>query len=179
MVYAYKQRNVGLDAGELSLRLLMHLLPKELQAQVDYRFDADFDWKDELNEFILSAQKREFGPSTGSLVKAAEARNIPWMRLNENSLVQFGHGKYQQRIQATITSQTKHIAVEISCDKEDTHNLLHKLGLPVPQQRMIYSDRAAIRAARSIGYPVVLKPLNANHGRGVSLAGFCQNSERT
>jgi cyanophycin synthetase len=169
MVYAYKQRNVGLDAGQLALRLLMHLLPNELKDQTEYRFDADFEWKDELNEFILSAQKREFGPSTGSLVKAAEERNIPWMRLNENSLVQFGHGKYQQRIQATITSQTKHIAVEISCDKEDTHNLLHKLGLPVPQQRMVYSDSAAIRAARSVGFPVVLKPLNANHGRGVSI----------
>jgi cyanophycin synthetase len=169
MVFAYKQRDVGLDAGQLSLRLLMHLLPAELQQQIDYDFDTDFDWADELNEYVLSAQKREFGPSTGSLVKAAEQRNIPWMRLNDYSLVQFGHGKYQQRIQATITSQTKHIAVEISCDKEDTHNLLHKLGLPVPQQRMIYSERAAVRAARSIGFPVVLKPLNANHGRGVSI----------
>ncbi|MDO7585213.1 MAG: cyanophycin synthetase, partial [Oceanospirillaceae bacterium] len=169
MVYAYKQRNVGLDAGELALRLLMHLLPQQLQAQVDYHFDDEFEWKEELNEFILRAQKQEFGPSTGSLVKAAEDRNIPWMRLNDYSLVQFGHGKYQQRIQATITSQTKHIAVEISCDKEDTHNLLHKLGLPVPQQRMIYSDRSAVRAARSVGYPVVLKPLNGNHGRGVSI----------
>ena len=169
MVFAYKQRDVGLDAGQLSLRLLMHLLPTELQQKIDYDFDADFDWADELNEYVLSAQKREFGPSTGSLVKAAEQRNIPWMRLNDYSLVQFGHGKYQQRIQATITSQTKHIAVEISCDKEDTHNLLHKLGLPVPQQRMIYSERAAVRAARSVGFPVVLKPLNANHGRGVSI----------
>ena len=59
--------------------------------------------------------------------------------------------------------------VEISCDKEDTHNLLNDLGLPVPQQRMIYNPRAAVRAARRIGYPVVVKPLNANHGRGVSI----------
>ncbi|MEL0034791.1 MAG: acetate--CoA ligase family protein, partial [Gammaproteobacteria bacterium] len=80
-----------------------------------------------------------------------------------------GHGKYQQRIQATITSQTKHIGVEISCDKEDTHNLLHDLGLPVPKQLMVYSERQAQRAARRIGYPVVIKPLNANHGRGVSI----------
>ena len=84
-------------------------------------------------------------------------------------LVQFGHGKHQQRIQATITSQTNHIAVEISCDKEDTHNLLNDLGLPVPQQYMVYGPREAIRGARRIGYPVVVKPLNANHGRGVSI----------
>ncbi|MDH3359513.1 MAG: cyanophycin synthetase, partial [Desulfobulbaceae bacterium] len=99
----------------------------------------------------------------------AEERNIPWLRLNQYSLVQFGHGKYQQRIQATITSQTNHIAVEISCDKEDTHHLLNDLGLPVPQQRMVYSEQQAIKAAERIGYPVVLKPLNANHGRGVSI----------
>jgi cyanophycin synthetase len=108
-------------------------------------------------------------PRPDHSVKAAEERDIPWIRLNDYSLVQFGHGKYQQRIQATITSETRHIAVEISCDKEDTHNLLNDLGLPVPQQRMVYNKRAAVRAARHIGYPVVVKPLDANHGRGVSI----------
>ena len=169
MVYAYKQRNVGLEAGQLALRLLMHLLPDNLHEQTDYDFDPEFEWESELKEFVLHSQKREFGPSTGSLVKAAEERDIPWLRLNEYSLVQFGHGKFQQRIQATITSETRHIAVEISCDKEDTHNLLNDLGLPVPQQRLVYSVREAIRAARRIGHPVVIKPLNANHGRGVSI----------
>ena len=169
MVYAYGQRDVGLDAGKLALRLLMHLLPENVRALTDYNYDPEFEWEEELKDFVLSAQRREFGPSTGSLIKAAEERDIPWLRLNNYSLVQFGHGKYQQRIQATITSETRHIAVEISCDKEDTHNLLNDLGLPVPKQRMIYNPRAAVRAARHIGYPVVLKPLNANHGRGVSI----------
>ncbi|MFP6730619.1 MAG: cyanophycin synthetase [Alphaproteobacteria bacterium] len=169
MVYAYGHRTVGLEAGQLALRLLSHLLPDHLREQVDYEFDPQFDWESELKEFVLRAQKRDFGPSTGSLVKAAEERDIPWLRLNDYSLVQFGHGLYQQRIQATITSETRHIAVEISCDKEDTHNLLNDLGLPVPQQRMVYSAREAIRSARRIGYPVVVKPLNANHGRGVSI----------
>lgn len=169
LVYAYRQKDVGIDAGKLALRLLMHLLPDELKAKVDYRFDAEFDWAEELKSYVLQAQRREFGPSTGSLVKAAEERNIPWLRLNQYSLVQFGHGKYQQRIQATITSKTSHIAVEISCDKEDTHNLLNDLGLPVPQQRMIYNVRDAVRAANRVGYPVVIKPLNANHGRGVTI----------
>ena len=169
MVYAYGQRDVGLDAGRLALRLLMHLLPKGLQENVEYKFDPEFEWESELRDYVLQAQRREFGPSTGSLVKAAEERDIPWLRLNQYSLVQFGHGKYQQRIQATITSQTRHIAVEISCDKEDTHNLLNDLGLPVPQQRMVYNVKAAMRAAHQIGYPVVVKPLDANHGRGVSI----------
>jgi len=169
MVYAYRQRDVGLAAGELALRLLMHLLPQSLQDQVDYPFDPAFDWQDELRSFVLHAQRKEFGPSTGSLVAAAQDRDIPWIRLNESSLVQFGHGKYQRRIQATITSETKHIAVEISCDKEDTHNLLSDLGLPVPQQRIVYSAEEAVRAAHVIGLPVVVKPLDANHGRGVSI----------
>ena len=169
MVYAYGQRDVGLSAGKLAMNLLMHLLPAEVKSQLDYSFEDDFDWDDELKSFVLSAQRREFGPSTGSLVAAAEERDIPWIRLNDYSLVQFGHGKYQQRIQATITSKTSHIAVEVSCDKEDTHNLMNDLGLPVPQQAMVYSVREAIRAARRIGHPVVLKPLDANHGRGVSI----------
>ncbi len=169
LVYEYKQRDVGLDAGRLAIKLLMHLLPAPLKTQVEYEFDAEFDFPAELKNFVLSAQRKEFGPSTGSLVKAAEERDIPWIRLNNASLVQFGHGKYQQRIQATITSQTKHIAVEISCDKEDTHNMLNDLGLPVPQQRVVYSPGEAVRAAKRIGLPVVVKPLDGNHGRGVSI----------
>jgi cyanophycin synthetase len=188
MVYEYRQRDVGLDAGKLAMRLLMHLLPQSLKDQVDYDFDPDFNWDEELRSFVLRAQRKEFGPSTGSLVKAAQERDIPWIRLNSGSLVQFGHGKYQKRIQATITSETKHISVEISCDKEDTHNLLNDLGLPVPQQRMVYSAREAVRAAARIGHPVVVKPLDANHGRGVSInlnsdeeveAGFAEAKEHS
>ena len=169
MVYAYHQRDVGLAAGELAMRMLMHFLPQALKDQVTYNFDPEFHWEDELRSFVLQAQRKEFGPSTGSLVKAAEERDIPWIRLNGHSLVQFGHGKYQKRIQATITSETKHIAVEISCDKEDTHNLLNDLGLPVPHQRIVYNAKEAMRAATNIGHPVVVKPLDANHGRGVSI----------
>ncbi|MFT5276476.1 MAG: cyanophycin synthetase [Glaciecola sp.] len=169
VVYQYQQRDVGLEAGTLGLKLLTHLMPAEVQKAIGADIEDDFDFTQELTDFIKMAQRKEFGPSTGSLVAAAEERDIPWLRLNNYSLVQFGHGKYQQRIQATITSETKHIAVEISCDKEDTHNLLNDLGLPVPQQMMVYSERQAVRAAKRIGFPVVLKPLNANHGRGVSI----------
>jgi cyanophycin synthetase len=169
MVFQYKQKDVGLEAAELARKLLISLMPANIQVELQFRIEDDFDFQQELADFIRFAQRKEFGPSTQSLVDAAEERDIPWLRLNEYSLVQFGHGKYQKRIQATITSETKHIAVEISCDKEDTHNLLNDLGLPVPQQRMAYSEAQAIRMAKQIGYPVVLKPLNANHGRGVSI----------
>ncbi|OUR82344.1 cyanophycin synthetase [Colwellia psychrerythraea] len=169
MVFQYKQRDVGLEAAMLARNLLISLMPATIQVELQTKIEDDFDFQQELADFIRFAQRKEFGPSTQSLVDAAQERDIPWLRLNEYSLVQFGHGKYQKRIQATITSETKHIAVEISCDKEDTHNLLNDLGLPVPQQRMVYSDTQAVRMAKRIGYPVVLKPLNANHGRGVSI----------
>ena len=169
MVYEYTQRDVGLEAGVLGRNLLISLMPTEVREQLHTKVEEDFNFTEELDAFIRFAQRKAFGPSTGSLVAAAEERGIPWLRLNQYSLVQFGHGKYQQRIQATITSQTNHIAVEISCDKEDTHNLLSDLGLPVPKQRMIYNENQAVRAAHRIGYPVVVKPLDANHGRGVSI----------
>jgi len=169
MVFEYQQKDVGLEAARLSRQLLLSLLPDVLKAELADEIDSDFNFEEESEDFVRFAQRKEFGPSTASLVAAAEERDIPSLRLNKYSLVQFGHGRYQQRIQATITSKTQHIAVEISCDKEDTHNLLRDLGLPVPEQRLVYSEREAMRVARRIGYPVVLKPLDANHGRGVSI----------
>ncbi len=169
MIFEYKQREVGLEAARIARQLLMSLLPERIRDELESEIDDDFVFEDERDDFIRFAQRKELGPSTASLVKAAAEREVPFLRLNKYSLVQFGHGRLQQRIQATITSKTPHIAVEISCDKEDTHNLLRDLGLPVPQQRLVYSDREAVRAARTIGYPVVLKPLDANHGRGVSI----------
>jgi cyanophycin synthetase len=169
MVFQYKQKDVGLEASRLGLQLLKQLLPEEVNQTLTEPAEADFNFEEEKTAFIRFAQRKEFGPSTQSLVNAADERDIPWLRLNQYSLVQFGHGKYQKRIQATITSETRHIAVEISCDKEDTHKLLNDLGLPVPQQEVVYSARQAIQMANRIGFPVVVKPLNANHGRGVSI----------
>jgi cyanophycin synthetase len=169
MVFQYMQKDVGLEAARIARQLLLSLLPAPLREACADEFEKGFDFAAERDEFIRFAQRKELGPSTASLVKAAEEREIPWLRLNKYSLVQFGHGKYQQRIQATITSKTPHIGVEISCDKEDTHNLLRDLGLPVPQQKLVTTERDAVRAAHRIGFPVVLKPLDANHGRGVSI----------
>ncbi|MEM6327231.1 MAG: cyanophycin synthetase [Bacteroidota bacterium] len=168
MVYEYHQREVGLEAGALARRLILQLLPEVVQAEIDEEKE-EWDWEEERDNFIRFAQRREFGPSTQSIVDAAVARGIPWLRLNKYSLVQFGHGVYQKRIQATVTSETKHIAVEMASDKDDTQTLLSDLGLPVPRQTLCYSVREAQRAAERTGYPVVVKPLNANHGRGVSI----------
>ena len=80
VVYQYKQRDVGLEAGQLGLRLLTHLMPREVQETLVTKVSDDFDFSEELHDFIRMAQRKEFGPSTGSLVSAAEARDIPWLR---------------------------------------------------------------------------------------------------
>ncbi len=167
VVYEYAQREEGIEAGELALKLLRSLLPAELRSAD--AIPEDWNWPDARDAFIRYAQRRALGPSTMSLVKAAEERNIPWLRLNEQSLVQLGHGKYQQRIQATVTGKTPHIAVELASDKEETNKILGSLGLPVPRQELVQSEGAARRAARRIGFPVVTKPYNGNHGRGISI----------
>ena len=169
MVFQYMQRDVGLKASELALRLLLCLLPDSLKKKLDTPPSADFNFEEERDAFIRFAQRHEFGPSTASLVNAAKERGIPYLRLNRFSLVQFGHGKYQRRIQATITSETRQIAVVIAGDKEETHTILYDLGLPTTMQRLAYSEEEAVSQAENLGFPVVVKPLDGNHGRGVSI----------
>ena len=165
VIFSYLEESVGLRAGELAFQLLRTLLPPDREA-----YDPEpFDYTHHLERLVRLAQRRAFGPSTAALVKAAEERDIPWIRLNNRSLVQLGHGKYQRRIQATVTSETRHIAVEIASDKELTNRILHDLGLPVPRQQLAYDAEEAVAAASKLGFPVVVKPLDGNHGRGVSI----------
>jgi cyanophycin synthetase len=166
VAFEYEQEDVGIEAADLALDLLHSLLPTDLQPD---DFDRSFDWDSRRDDFIRYAQRRALGPSTASIVHAAEKRGIPWIRLNEQSLIQLGYGCNQQRIQATITGRTSHIAVELASDKEETNKILANLGLPVPKQRLVQGADRAVDAARRIGYPVVLKPYNGNHGRGVSI----------
>jgi cyanophycin synthetase len=167
VVYEYAQRDEGIAAGELGLRLLLSLLPAQLRPAGSV--PAGWEWAEARDQFIRFAQRRALGPSTHSLVRAAEARGIPWLRLNDQSLVQLGYGKYQQRIQATVTGRTPHISVELASDKEETNKILAGLGLPVPRQELVQSETQAVRAAQRIGFPVVVKPYNGNHGRGISI----------
>ncbi len=166
VVYEYEESRVGEAATDLAQQLIEQLLPERLRTPNVLR--PDFNFRSEIRSLIQYAQDRQLGPSTASLVHAAEERGIPWLRLNDRSLIQLGHGKYQKRIQATITSSTSHIAVELASDKEETNRILGDLGLPVPRQRLVRGENDAVRAAERIGYPVVVKPLDANHGRGVT-----------
>ena len=135
VVYEYAQRDEGVAAGELGVRLLCSLLPEALRPPGSV--PEGWNWPEARDDFIRFAQRRALGPSTASLVQAAEARRIPWLRLNNQSLVQLGHGKYQQRIQATVSGRTPHIAVELASDKEETNKILASLGLPVPRQELV------------------------------------------
>ena len=167
VVYEYEGREEGIAAGELALVLIASLLPDD--ARPSRSVPEGWSWPVARDDYIRFAQKRAFGPSTASIVHAAEHRGIPWIRLNDQSLVQLGYGKHQQRIQATITGRTPHIAVELASDKEETNKLLATLGLPVPKQELVQSADMAVRSARRICYPVVVKPYNGNHGRGISI----------
>jgi cyanophycin synthetase len=159
VIYAYNDESVGLAAGQLAVRLVNHLVSP----------DPEFDFEQALEEFIVRGERTAFGPSTQAIVEEAVSRDIPYLRLNSASLVQLGQGVHQKRIRATMTSQTPSIAVDIASNKELTLTLLASAGLPVPRSQAIRTVEDAIRLANRIGYPVVLKPLDGNHGRGVML----------
>ena len=167
MVFQYEQEEVGLHASQLALDFIHNLLPDHLVENGE-RVDG-FDYIAESEAFIRTAQRKALGPSTASLVNAGIARDIPWMRLNEYSLIQLGYGKYQKRIQATITSETDYIATDLASDKKATNRILGDLGLPVPRQISATSAEDAVKAAKRIGFPVVVKPLDGNHGNGISI----------
>ena len=158
VVFTYMEEKVGIYAAKAAVRIA-----EALVEGVEYDLEADLQQMREIRE------DERLGPSTGSIVQEAQARGIPWIRLNRNSLVMLGYGKNQKRIQATITSQTSSIAVEIACDKEDTKNLLEAANIPVPRGRIIYDEEDLDAAIASIGYPLVLKPINGNHGRGATI----------
>jgi cyanophycin synthetase len=159
VIFGYWEERVGVAAGELAVRLVNHLVKP----------GKEFDFLAELEGLIRLAERRAFGPSTQALIDEAASRDIPWIRLNEASLVQLGWGKYQQRIRATMTSKTSSLAVDIAGDKDMTRRLLAAAGLPVPRGEIVADEDGAVAAAKRIGFPVVTKPLDGNHGRGVSL----------
>ncbi len=131
--------------------------------------DAPFDLEGALAQLRELDEDVRLGPSTGSIVDAAIARNIPYRRLTEGSLVQFGWGSRQRRIQAAETDATSAIAESIAQDKELTKKLLDAAGVPVPHGRIAVSAEDAWAAACEIGLPVVVKPQDGNQGKGVTV----------
>lgn len=158
VVFAYMEEKVGIYAAKAAVRIVEALVDDEI-----------YDLEDDIQTMREIREDERLGPSTGSIVQEAAARGIPWIRLNRHSLVMLGYGKNQKRIQATVTSNTGSIAVEIACDKEETKNLLEAANISVPKGRIIYDEEDLDRAIDSIGYPMVIKPVNGNHGRGATI----------
>ena len=158
VVFEARDREVGRLAAEHAVAIVA---VEHLGAAGDARAIAA--------EFLRVAARAALGPSTASLVAAAEARGIPWARLGSGSLIRLGTGVRQRRIRATVTSRTSVIGAEVASDKSLANALLHEAGLPVPEQRVVGTVEEALAAARAMEGPVVVKPLDANHGRGVSI----------
>ncbi len=158
VVFNYMEEKVGFYAARAAVRIADALVKN-----IHYDLSEDIQRMREIRE------DDRLGPSTGSIVDEAIKRKIPWIRLNKHSLVQLGYGKNQHRIQATVASTTSSIAVEVACDKEETKNLLEAASIPVPRGRVVYDEEDLDTAVKRIGYPIVLKPVGGNHGRGATI----------
>ena len=157
VVFNHMVGKVGEYAAKASFRIAEALI-----ANKEYDLDEDIMNMKEIR------QNEGLGPSTSSIIKEAEARGIPWIRLNKYSLCQLGYGANQKRIQATVTSETSNIGVEIACDKEETKDLLEQAEVPIPKGDIIRTERGLKEAVDYVGFPLVIKPVNGNHGRGIT-----------
>ena len=158
VVFSYTEENVGMFAAESSVAIAEALI-----AGTEYDFEADIQKMREIRERV------RLGPSTGSIVEEAVARDIPWIRLGTNSLVQLGYGVNQMRFQATITCKTSSIAVDIACNKEQTKRMLDLASIPVANGGICVEEADLETIIEKIGYPIVIKPLDGNHGKGASI----------
>ncbi|MFD2907890.1 cyanophycin synthetase [Flavobacterium ardleyense] len=158
VVFSYTEENVGLFAAESAVAIAASLI-----AGTEYDVEADIQKMREIREQV------RLGPSTGSIVEEAVSRDIPWIRLGKNSLVQLGYGVNQMRFQATITCKTSNIAVDIACNKEETKRLLQLASIPVATGGICVEEEDLQAIIDKIGYPIVIKPLDGNHGKGASI----------
>ena len=158
VVFSYIEESVGRYAAKAAVRICEALIAAE-----------PYDLEDDIQRMRELRESERLGPSTGSIVLEAQSRGIPWIRLNKYSLVQLGYGANQKRIQATVTSETSSIGVELACDKEDTKYLLERAEVEVPRGDIISRESSLEDACHYVGYPLVIKPIDGNHGRGITV----------
>lgn len=158
VVFSYIEESVGRYAAKVSVAIC--------QALIDGK---EYDLEDDIQRMRELREAERLGPSTGSIVEEAASRGIPWIRLNKYSLCQLGYGANQKRIQATVTSETSSIGVELACDKEDTKFLLEQAEVEVPKGDIIRRESSLEEACRYVGFPLVIKPVDGNHGRGITV----------
>ncbi len=155
VVFNYMEEDAGVYAAKASVRIA--------QSLVD---GVAYDLSEDIQRLREIREDTRLGPSTGCIVEEAAKRGIPYIRLNKQSLVQLGYGVHQKRIRATIASTTSNIAVDIACDKEETKNLLEAAEIPVPKGTVIRTEAGLEEAVAKFGYPLVIKPIDGNHGKG-------------
>ncbi len=158
VVYRYLDEKTGLRAGEMSMEIVGKLFE-----------GITTDIEPLILELKKTSQLNMFGPSTQSIVDEANKRGITHIRLNDDNYVQLGQGVYQRKIEATVMDNTSVLGVEIVDDKARTKEILSSLGIPVAKGLTVTTAEEALEAAKAIGYPVVVKPLSGNHGRGITI----------
>lgn len=168
VAYEFLEENAGIHAGKAAVDIALEIsncIIPDVEAEVEYIKKLYHDERP--------------GPSTRSIINAALARDIPYIRLDKNSLVQLGYGKAQKRIEATLTEQSSFMAVETASDKARTLNILKQACIPVPYAVIINSAAELPKALKKVGYPAVIKPNDSNQGKGVTVNIFDLNEART
>jgi cyanophycin synthetase len=160
VVFSYMEEDAGVYAAKASVRIAQALVDGTDPMAIGYNLAED------IQQLRVIREDTRLGPSTGCIVDEAAKRNIPYIRLNKQSLVQLGYGVNQKRIRATIASTTSNIAVDIACDKEETKLLLEAAEIPVPGGTVIKTEEGLKEAIEKFGYPLVIKPIDGNHGKG-------------
>ncbi|OUJ75618.1 cyanophycin synthetase [Hymenobacter crusticola] len=158
VVFSYQEERAGRAAAEAAVQIV-EALCREQEVNLQPIID-------ELHEI---REDEFFGPSTWSIVAEAASRNIPYIQLKNTSIIQLGYGCNQKRIQATTSSKTSYFAVEIAGNKNRTKAMLHDAGVPVPRGTTVYSPVGLQDAVDELGYPIVTKPLDGNHGKGATI----------
>lgn len=158
VVFSYREERAGVYAAKASVRIVKALIEGK-----------PYDLEKDLQALREIRQEDQFGPSTWSIIQEARRRNIPYLRLHRNSLVQLGYGIHQKLISATITGDTSGIGIDIAGDKSETKYLLSQAGIPVPEGEIIYAESELQDVLRQIGFPCVIKPFNGNQGKGATI----------
>ena len=162
VVFEYVEEQAGRYAGRAAVRLCKSIVETGT-------YPAE-ELKQDLTDLKELCANTALGPSTETIIKEAEARKIPWMWLSARAMLQLGYGANQKRIQATLSNNTSILSVELACDKEGTKTILDNAGVPVPQGTVIqYLDELEQAIVDIGGYPIVIKPLDGNHGRGITI----------
>lgn len=157
VLFCYEIENAAVYAAEAAIRIAEALAN-----------NIDYDLEEDIKELKKIHSREAFGPSTQSIIDEAKKRNIPFRRLNSGSMIMFGQGVHQKKIRASMTSETASIGVDLAGDKDETKKLLKKAYIPVPAGEVIYDEEDLKNVLQEMNYPVVIKPIDGNHGRGIT-----------